>query len=219
MQFNEIKKKILWSLGNFLSVSIVTALCKTLFIEEDNKASVEQLLENKQNIIIVFWHGTMIVPWFLMRGKNLSTIISKSKDGEILSRLLTKWTYNVRRGSSSKGGKEVLENLIEDAKNFNSIAITPDGPRGPDRVMKAGATVIAKKTGLPIILAGTAYKQRLKLKSWDNFEVPMFFSKACIKYSYPIYVDKNLSYDETDKLINKLGSELNSLQHEMEQCC
>ena len=219
MQFSEIKKKIVWSLGNIFVGFLVNVLCKTLIIEEKNDSQIEDLFNKKQNFIIAFWHGTMLVPWFLMRQKGLSTIISKSKDGEILSRLLEKWEYEVKRGSSSNGGKEVLENLIEDAKNNKSIAITPDGPRGPDRIMKAGTAIIAKKTGIPIILVGITYKQRLKLKSWDKFEVPMFFSKACIKYSNPIYVDKNLSYEETDQTIGELGSMLNTLQREAEQCC
>ncbi len=219
MQLKEIKKKVLWSLGNTFAGILVNVLCKTLFIKEENKEHLEELIKNNKNFIFVFWHGTMLVPWFLMRDKGLSTIISKSNDGEILARLLRKWKYNVRRGSSSTGGKEVLNMLIEDASNKNSVAITPDGPKGPEKIMKAGAVVIAKKTGTPIILVGAAYKQRLKLKSWDKFEVPMFFTKACIKYSEPIYIERNLSYEETDLSIKNLGLKLNILQTEAEKCC
>lgn len=219
MQIKEIKKKILWFLGNNFTGVFVNLLCKTLFLKEENKNHLNDLIKNNNNFIFVFWHGTMLVPWYIMKNKGLSTIISKSNDGEILTRLLNKWKYNVKRGSSSKGGKQALDHLISDASNNKSIAITPDGPQGPAKVMKAGAAIVAKKTETPIILVGTAYKQRIKLNSWDKFEVPMFFTKACIKYSEPIYVNKNLSYEETDKLIKNLGVKLNNLQLEAEKCC
>lgn len=219
MQFENLKKKILEFLGINVAGALVNVLCKTLFIEEENRSAVEELKKENKNFVFVFWHGTMIVPWFLMRDYGFSTIISKSKDGEILTRLLKKWKYNVERGSSSNGGAEVLETLIENAKIGKSIAITPDGPRGPEKKMKAGAVVIAKKTGIPIILAGTAYKQRLKLNSWDRFEIPMFFTKVCIKYSDPIYIDHNLSYDETDQEIKNVELTLVKLQNEMGRFC
>ncbi len=64
---------------------------------------------------------------------------------DILTNILKKWGYNVIRGSSSNDGKEILDNLVDEAKNKKNIAITPDGPRGPEKVMKAGAVIIAKK--------------------------------------------------------------------------
>lgn len=219
MRVKEIKKNLLWNLGNSLSSILLNVLCKSLFIEEKQQEVINKLLHEKQNFVFAFWHGTMILPWYFMRNYNLSTIISQSKDGEVLTRVLTKWGYQVKRGSSSKGGKEVLEELISDAENSKSIAITPDGPRGPEREMKAGAVIVAKKTSTPIVLAGVAYKNRIKLKSWDHFEVPMFFSKAYIKFSEPIYVDGELSYEDTDALISELSKKLNALQNEMEMSC
>ena len=46
--------------------------------------------------------------------------------------------------------------------------------------MKAGAVVIAKKTGTPFVLVGVGYKKKIKLKSWDKFEIPYFFSKVVV---------------------------------------
>lgn len=212
-------KKFLNLLGLHFGSFVINIYCKTLRIKEINKQSIDELTKNNKNFIVTFWHGTMLIPWFLMRNKNLDTIVSQSKDGEILTKLLKRWNYNVHRGSSSRGGKEVLNTLIESAKNNYSIAITPDGPRGPKNVMKAGAVVISKETNVPLVLIGVHNGNKFKLKSWDAFEIPKPFSKVCVLYSEPIYLDKNLSFDETNKMIISLSNKLNNLQTEAEQYC
>ena len=147
----------------------------------------------------------MLLPWYLQRDKNVvSALISKSKDGELLGRILKRWNYTVIRGSSSVGGDVALSIMIDYAKNKNSIAITPDGPRGPAHKLKAGAVITAKKSGLPLVLLGIGYKNKKTLKSWDTFQVPFFFTKANAVFSDPIYIDEQLSYEETSKIIQGL---------------
>ena len=206
------KKRILRFLGNGFAEPLLNILCKTLKINEINKSAVTEMVNNNQNVVFAFWHGTMLVPWYTLKEFSPSTIISKSKDGDLLTNLLVKWGYNVKRGSSSNQGKEILDKLVFEAKNKKCIAITPDGPRGPEKIMKAGAVIIAKKAQIPLVLVGTYYSRKVKLKSWDKFEIPYFFSKASVTYSDPIFISENLSYDETDKQIKELGIELEQLQ-------
>jgi len=219
MNSKTIKKKVLNLLGYNFAVPLVNVLCNTLRIKENDSTGFEEVLAKEKGVIFAFWHGTMLTPWYLLKKYSPSTIVSKSKDGEILVKLLNKWRYDVKRGSSSKGGKEVLEDLIEIAKNNNSIAITPDGPRGPNKVMKAGAVIIAKKTKKPIVLVGACSKKKIKLNSWDKFEIPLFFSKINVVYSEPIYIDADLSFDETNNKINELTNRLNQIQNLAEKNC
>ncbi len=139
---------------------------------------------------------------------------SKSKDGDLLARLLKHWDYNVVRGSSSEGGDVALGIMVDYAKNESSIAVTPDGPRGPARKLKAGAVITSKKSGLPLTLVGIGFQKKRKLKSWDNFEIPLPFSKAKVIYSEPITVRKDLSYEETSQIIADCELKLNEIQDE-----
>src|SRR3989304_5887880 len=107
--------------------------------------------------------------------------------------------------------------MIDFAKNKNSIAITPDGPRGPAKKLKAGAVVTAKKSGLPLVLIGVGYRNKRILRNWDNFQIPAFFSKANAVYSQPVYIDKNLDYNGTSEMINICEAKLNELQAEAER--
>ncbi|NWG27538.1 MAG: lysophospholipid acyltransferase family protein [Ignavibacteriaceae bacterium] len=173
---------------------------------------IEVLNSKKQNYVLAFWHGTMILPWYLHGSPGFAALTSKSKDGDLLAKILKKWNYRVVRGSSSTGGDVALGIMVDYAKNKYSIAITPDGPRGPKQKFKAGAVITAKKSNIPIILAGVGFKRKKILDNWDRFEIPYFFTTAKIIYSEPIYIESNLSYEETSAVISKCDEELNRLQ-------
>lgn len=219
MHNKTIKKRVLHFLGDNFSEPILRLLCKTLNIKEINKTVVDELVKNDQNAVFAFWHGTMIYPWYLLSALSPSTIISKSKDGHILTNVLTRWGYKVLRGSSSSNGKETLDKLVSEAANKNNIAITPDGPRGPEKKMKAGAVIIAKKAKIPLVFIGVGYARKKILKSWDKFEIPFFFSKVFVTYSDPIFINENLSYHETDEKIKLLENELQNIQLRAAQNC
>ncbi len=199
--------------------TLVNILCKTLDIKIKNSDKINNLLNDNRHFVLAFWHGFMLVPWYLHRNKNFGALISMSKDGELLANVLNKWNYKVVRGSSNKGGKEALENILQMIKGKHPVAITPDGPTGPPLKMKAGAVVLAKKSGVPLILLGIHYRNAKTLKSWDSFRIPKPFSKVCAVYSDPIYIDANLTYDETSGIIEQTENELNRLQMEAEKLC
>ncbi len=147
MKLKEIKRKILRIIGNYFLYHFVNVLCNTLRINIINQEAVERFFESNKNVAIAFWHGTMLVPWYIHRRKNFAALISKSKDGDLLAKLLIKWKYKVARGSSHKGGKEALDIIYDFVRTNYSVSITPDGPTGPPNKMKAGAVITAKKTG------------------------------------------------------------------------
>ncbi|MCL6494591.1 MAG: lysophospholipid acyltransferase family protein [Ignavibacterium sp.] len=208
----KVKQNILRLLGNYFLKSAINLLCKSLKIEKINQEVINVLQRKNQNYVLAFWHSTMLLPWYVHRNQNFAALTSLSKDGDLLARQLKSWNYKVVRGSSSKGGDIALGIMVDLAKNKYSIAITPDGPKGPVRQFKAGAVVTAKKSGIPVVLAGVGFSKKRKLKSWDSFEVPKFFSKAKIVYSEPIFVNSELSYEETSEIIKKCEQMLNELQ-------
>lgn len=208
----KVKQSILRLLGNYFLKSAINFLCKTLKIEKTNQQVIDNLNQQKQNFVLAFWHSTMLLPWYVHRNQNFAALTSLSKDGDLLARQLKSWNYKVVRGSSSKGGDVALGIMVDLAKNKYSVAITPDGPRGPVRKFKAGAVITAKRSGIPLVLAGVGFQKKRKLKSWDSFEIPKFFSRAKIVYSEPIFVNSELSYEETSEIIKKCEQILNELQ-------
>jgi lysophospholipid acyltransferase (LPLAT)-like uncharacterized protein len=132
--------------------------------------------------IVMFWHGKMFAGWIAARKHKPIALVSKSKDGAILSSVLSHWGYQLSRGSTKKGGMEALEEAIERIKNakVDTLAITPDGPTGPQHLFKRGGFIAARESELPLVMLSIRYRNRIQLKSWDKFEVPLPFSRVDI---------------------------------------
>jgi len=214
MNLRKTRQSLLRFSGHFFLYYIINALCKSLKISRINDEAIKNLKSKNQNYVLAFWHGTMLLPWYLHGSPDFVGLTSQSKDGDLLAKILRNWKYKVIRGSSSTGGDEALDIMIEHAENNYSIAVTPDGPRGPRHKFKAGAVITAKKTNVPVVLAGVGFKRKKILKNWDQFEIPYFFSEAKIIFSDPVYVSSNLSYEETSSVILKCEEKLNELQRQ-----
>jgi lysophospholipid acyltransferase (LPLAT)-like uncharacterized protein len=217
MNTRQVKQDTLRFLGGLILKHSLDALCKTLRVSFKNEKVIDDFRKKKQNYVLAFWHGTMLLPWFLHRNDGFAALTSKSKDGDLLAKQLKHWKYKVVRGSSSKGGDIALAIMVDYAKNGFSIAITPDGPRGPAHKFKAGAVITAKKSSIPVVLMGIGIKSKKELNNWDKFQIPNPLSNVNVIYSDPIYIDGNLSYDETSKIIEECEYKLNELQNEAEK--
>lgn len=183
-------------------------LCRTL------KVKIVNDVRNGENVVFMFWHGSMLMPWFINRERDLTAVVSQSKDGQILTRLLIRFKYKLIRGSSSKDSKDVMNEMQKVLANGDSLAVTPDGPRGPIHKMKIGGLIASVRTQKPIVLCGTAYSKKFVLNSWDKFEIPKPFSKAILVFSDKKYVKQGLPNSDYDKINSELENELNVLQQE-----
>lgn len=217
MKLNEIKKSLLNFLGLNVLTFIVNLVIKTYRFDIHNDKQIKNIVSENGKFISAFWHGRMLIPWYIHRNYKVAALVSKSKDGEILTRLLKSWNYDVVRGSSHIGGKEALKIMINKISEGYSFAITPDGPTGPQHKMKPGAVVLAYRKQVPLFLIGTASNKHYVFNSWDKFQVPKPFSKVVVVYSEPIYIKQDSTRDEIDKLIEVYENRMMELQKEAEK--
>lgn len=150
--------------------------------------------------VVAFWHGTMLACWKFFSDKQANAVTSLSKDGDVLALLLKNWSYNVLRGSSSKGGAELLDEMTAKART-SLVLVTPDGPRGPNHKFKAGAVVAAQRASVPLVLCKVKVFWKITLKSWDRFEIPMPFTKIILEFLPPIFVSKEADRREIAELM------------------
>ena len=182
---------------------LINLLIKTLRIKIHNKPS-----EDKKYIFI-FWHSQMLLGWWLFKDRKAAALVSKSKDGDILNRVLLKWNYKVIRGSSSKGGKEAIDIISGIVNKNNSAVLTPDGPRGPAREIKNGALIISNRCGVPVIPVKIIFHSKKVLaKSWDKFEIPFPFSKCEVNFGNEYYYGKYLPENELNELKKAISNDM-----------
>jgi Kdo2-lipid IVA 3' secondary acyltransferase len=123
-------------------------------------------------------------------------LTSASRDGEILAQLVGQFGMAAVRGSSSRRGSRAFLELVDQVKNGNHIAITPDGPRGPRYSLGPGAVSLAQLTATPIVPMHAKFSRCFRMKSWDGFIIPLPFSKLSVTVDDPIHVPRELSNKE-----------------------
>ncbi len=154
--------------------------------------------------IYIAWHQNMI-PLLLSRSnENIATLISSSFDGEIIAQTSKKLGFFPIRGSSSKRGISALKEMIK-YLDFNSISLTPDGPKGPKYSMKESPFFLSYLSKKPIIPTRVVVSKKWVFNSWDNFILPKPFSHVEIQYLPPVFVeDKN----QIEFLANQVRSQM-----------
>ena len=161
--------------------------------------------------IYCFWHRCVIPGAWRFRNMQIAIMISRSFDGELISRIAGKLGFRPVRGSSSRGGAGALLAMREELDLGHPAVFTADGPRGPMYVAKPGPVLLAKKTGYKIVGFHIAVERAWILKSWDKMMIPKPFSRAVIYISSPLAVPA----DATGEQMESLHQEM---QRRMERC-
>jgi lysophospholipid acyltransferase (LPLAT)-like uncharacterized protein len=135
---------------------------------------------------------------------HLAALISASRDGAFLAAILQHFGVQPVRGSSSRRGAQALLELSSWAKRGFDLAVTPDGPRGPCYVVQEGVIALAQVTGRPIVPYSCQLRWKIRVKSWDRFEIPLPFSRCEMTFGELIHVPRGASDAERVRLRERL---------------
>ncbi|MBT3606777.1 MAG: DUF374 domain-containing protein, partial [Candidatus Marinimicrobia bacterium] len=162
----------------------------------------ESLIKQGKSVILSVWHGHLLSVVHDLRKENFYAIAGTHEDAEIISRIATKWGWNMMRGSSKEKGDVVYKNMINALKKpGNAVFITPDGPTGPARVPKPGGIRAAQATNAAIIPISVHSTRRWGFTNWDTFYLEKPFGKIYIQYGEPIFFDKKQNFDECSQIL------------------
>ncbi|GAB6064081.1 lysophospholipid acyltransferase family protein [Deferrisoma palaeochoriense] len=143
-------------------------------------------LRREGPVVWAFWHNRLLGPLLPYAGQGVGVVISRSADGELISRIVERFGYVPIRGSSSRGGAAALRGVLRHLAAGGDVALTPDGPRGPRYRVQPGAAAAAMRSGVPLIPVGAAFTRRWAAPSWDRFQVPLPFGRAEIVLGPPL---------------------------------
>jgi len=127
-------------------------------------------------------------------------LTSPSKDGDILAGVMANLGMGSVRGSSSRRGSTAIRELAALLESGVDLAITPDGPRGPKYSLGPGAVFLSQKTGIPIMPLHARYHSAFRLKTWDDFAIPIPFSRIDITIDPYLSIDPEATDLETERI-------------------
>lgn len=117
-------------------------------------------------------------------------MISQSRDGEIIAGVANRTGWVTVRGSSTRGGKQALDMMVDHVKENRLAAHIVDGPQGPAFKVKAGIIRMAHESNAVIVPFYIASNNAWYFRSWDKFMLPKPFSKVILRYGDMISFDK-----------------------------
>jgi lysophospholipid acyltransferase (LPLAT)-like uncharacterized protein len=160
--FKRVKQFLLIRILPPLVYIFLLLLRATLSVKHVNKESMEDAREKAGSVIACFWHGRLLLMPFAVKGAKAKVLISRHRDGEFITRVIRFFGLGTVRGSHRKGGVSSIREMITAVREGWTIAITPDGPKGPKQQIKEGLIELAKISRKPILpVAYGARKKKL----------------------------------------------------------
>jgi lysophospholipid acyltransferase (LPLAT)-like uncharacterized protein len=158
--------------------------------------------------IYCFWHQCVLPCTVYFRRSRAVILISRSFDGELITRILKMFGFGAVRGSSSRGGSDGLRGLKNVIETGRTAIFTADGPRGPIYQTKMGPIKLAQTTGAPIGAFHLEPERAWVMNSWDRFLVPKPFTRIAVSWAQWTLVPADLPADQFDVKREELNAAL-----------
>ena len=206
------KTNIGQKLIGFLFYSITSLISRSIkweYLVENEKSNI---FNSDKKYIFCCWHNRLFLgPHLLPRNRIINALQSSHSDGMVTSVAFKYLGMNVILGSSKKGGMQAFRKMVKCIQSGESIAITPDEPKGPKEKVKEGIIKLAQITDTSIIPLVWATKKFKLINSWDSFVLPYPFSKGVYSFGKPIKVKKKVNEEELEFVRQNLENEIKRL--------
>lgn len=156
--------------------------------------------------VFAFWHERLpLMPalwmWALRarrggRRGRMFVLVSRHQDGRMIGAAMRGFGLDVLHGSSAKrgeqkGGAAGLRAMLGVLADGNQVVITPDGPRGPRRVLARGVAQLGALAGVPVVPCAAQAGWRIVLPTWDRLVIPLPFGRGVLVCGTPVLVARD----------------------------
>jgi len=208
----KIRDRRMIAVAGWIGTNIVRLLSSSLRFDHLSvgNAPVDPLQPpEREPFIYALWHENFLIPIARFGNPGVSALVSGHADGKLLGAFIGTTGMRVVHGSTSRGGVSAVRELLRPGTGH--LAVTPDGPRGPRRVVQPGVAYLASRTGLRIVPVGVGYRRPWRMKSWDSFAVPRPFSRVRCLFGRPMTIPPQLRSDALSPHTRHIQNELDQL--------
>jgi hypothetical protein len=175
--------------GKWLGVPLVAALAATWRVRIVGGEYERAARAPGRGALYIIWHETLLpLTWIHRTRGDITMLVSATIDGDYLMAFGGALGYRAVRGATGQDGLQALREVTGVLRAGGVVAIAPDGPLGPRRVLKPGALVAAQRTGAMILPLHATVDRAWRFDSWDRFMVPRPFAEVTVRYAEPFVV-------------------------------
>ena len=171
-----------------LGYPLINALGHTLRWRVEGLHHLSAIHASGRQPVMAFWHGRILTATFYFRRRGIVVITSENFDGEWIARIIERFGYGTARGSTSRGARKAMLQLVRAMRRGRPAGFTLDGPRGPALVAQPGAVWLARTTGNPLLPFHLEASRHWSMRSWDRTQVPKPFSTVALVVGEPMSI-------------------------------
>jgi len=190
-------KHVLTSFAHY----IFKLYAKTMRLRVENEDVIKNHLENDGRVILAAWHQRIFAGFYIPRRlkRPISVMISQSRDGDFAANIAKRLGGKPVRGSSSRGGRKALREMIDAVIRDQIAGHVVDGPTGPPHVIKPGLISLAQRSGAAICPSYAFYEKAWIFNSWDQSMIPKPFSRVVIRFGALEFIPENMDSEEFER--------------------
>jgi lysophospholipid acyltransferase (LPLAT)-like uncharacterized protein len=186
-----------------LSAVLISIYESTLRFEIEGEDHLRILRAKDQNYIVAVWHTFVTAAVFTLHHRRFCIYSDHPRTEayekswthffrEIGLKTLRSLGFDVLDASLGKQSAGVL-NFIKKIQSGTPAIVAPDGPHGPIYEAKPGVIYMAAKASAVVVPIGASFSRRVVGANWDDFSLPLPFSRVAFVIGEPIYPPADLS--------------------------
>jgi lysophospholipid acyltransferase (LPLAT)-like uncharacterized protein len=195
-----------------LGYPLIRALGHTLRWRIEGLQHLDAIVASGRQPVMAFWHARILPATVYFRGRGIVVITSENFDGEWIARIIERFGFRTARGSTSRGARKAMRQLVRAMGQGRPAGFTVDGPRGPARMAQPGAVWLAKVTGNPVLPFHLEASAHWTVSSWDRTQIPKPFSTVALVVGEPMEVAGEASAVEVETARRDLERRLLALE-------
>ena len=181
---------------------------------------VETLFERYAPFVATTWHSeAFLLPIMRPPAFPVDVMVSRARDGEIISRGLRKLGCGTVRGSGAgdparmfeKGSVAAFRGLMASLEKNHSVLLTADFDRNTHRTVSPGVIALARLSRRPLIPVIAVSSNRHHARSWDHTALNLPFSRIVFIYADPIEVPRRATESELEAKRLEVEHTLNTI--------
>ena len=185
---------------------------------------VHRIFREGGNVVFAFWHNRfLIMPYIYgahFHRDRIAVIVSRSRDGELVGRVIGRFGFRAVRGSSSRGGKAAFLEMTRALREGWDAALTPDGPRGPRYRVQDGIISLAALTGVPIVPVSCCSTRQLVVRgSWDHMRIVLPLGRIAVVFRPALRLEGGLDRSGREEAAGRLRQLLLDADREAQGAC
>lgn len=202
-----VKKTIQSNWFQAIVYRLIRLYAATFRLTVENEDQWMRYVEQGGRVLLCVWHQQFFsaIRYFEnYRPYAPGLMISRSADGDLIAGVASRTGWRPARGSSSKGGKTAMTEVIGYLKETGLAAHILDGPRGPIGKVKPGAVSIALAADAMIVPFYISADRAWYFNSWDKFFIPKPFARVTLRYDNMIRLQPPDTESEFEALRQKI---------------